>query len=433
MSRTTSQNSRFALVTLFALVAAALPAGCGVNVHSPSIRGIGYVRMEAVVKQHPLYPQLSQIDDAIAAINLSAAAPRVPLSASQIAAQTAILNRELREAQDRANKILAQKQTDYGNREREAVARALRAAGVSGSAAAALTMNAASAAQQRQAVAAANQDFQAYQQSVLSAGNAATSSVARQLQVQETQKLRAKAEQLQQAETDTSLKLSQADATQRLAIRTRLSNLAMDESTRTSLQNQLAALNAKEANALDAQRKADAATMLAYRKQLDAETAAQIRSQVSSMQGQTQAKLLERRNEVGAQLRGMGSPSVPAAIPPNVKSQIAGIHKTFLAQFQADAQKTVADYNATKADLDRQFEALHGADVGATGAAATELAALQKRRTVLYQQIVDQVTREASRIAKERGFSIVFDNVNAAAGGYDLTNDLIKDVESQHE
>jgi hypothetical protein len=433
MSRTTSQNNRLAFIAPFALVAAMLPAGCGVNVHSASVRGVGYVRLEAVVKQHPLYPQLSQIDDAIAAINLSAAAPRVPLSASQIAAQTAILNRQLRTAQDRANRILAQKQSDYANRERQAVAQALKAAGISGSAAAAMTMNATSAAQARQAVVAANQDFAAYQQSVVSAGNAATSSVARQLQAQESQKLRAKAEQLQQSETDASLKLSQADATQRLPIRTRLSNLAMDESTRTSLQNQLAALNAKENAALEAQRKADAATMLAYRKQLDAETGAQIRSQVSSMQGQTTAKLLERRNEVGAQLRNMGSPSVPTAIPPNVKSQIAGIHKTFTAQFAADAQKTVADYNSTKADLDRQFAALHGADVGATGAAATELAALQKRRTALYQQIVDQVSREASRIAQQRGFSIVFDNVNAAAGGYDLTNDLIKDVESQHE
>jgi len=192
MSRTTSQNSRFALVASFVLVAAVLPAGCGVNVHSSSVRGIGYVHVDAVVKAHPLYPQLSQLDDAIAAINLSAAAPRVPLSASQIAAQTGILNRELRAAQDRANRILAQKQAEYAGRERQAVAQALKAAGVSGSAVAALEMNATSAAQTHQAVAAANQDFQAYQQSVVSAGNAATNAVARQLQTQESQKLRAK-------------------------------------------------------------------------------------------------------------------------------------------------------------------------------------------------------------------------------------------------
>jgi hypothetical protein len=416
------------------LVAAVLPSGCGANVHSSSIRGTGYVRLDEVVKHHPLYPQLSQIDDAIASINLSAAAPRVPLSASQIAKQTSILNGELRAAQDRANKILAQKQSSYAAKEAQAVSAALRAAGISGAAAAAMQMNGASASQARQAVAAANQDFQSYQQSVLSAGNAASNSVVRQLQIQAAQKYRAKAEQLQQQETDASLKLSQADASQRLAIRTRLSNLAMDESTRKDLQNQLAALNVKENNALDAQRRSDAATLQAYHRQLDAQTSSAIRSQVSSMQGETQAKLLERRNEVGAQLRNMGAaPAVPAAVPPNVKKQIADIHRTFTAQFQRDAQKTVGDYNATKSDLDRQFAALHGADVGATGAAATELAALQKRRGALYKQISDQVSRDASRIAQERGFSIVFENVNAAPGGYDLTNDIIKDVESQHE
>ncbi|MGA9946200.1 MAG: OmpH family outer membrane protein, partial [Candidatus Cybelea sp.] len=95
--------------------------------------------------------------------------------------------------------------------------------------------------------------------------------------------------------------------------------------------------------------------------------------------------------------------------------------------------KTVQEYNATKSDLDRQFAALHGADVGATGATAKELSALQKRRNDLYAQIVAQVERDAKRIAKEQGFSIVFVNIWSAAGGYDLTNELIKDVESQHE
>ncbi len=86
-----------------------------------------------------------------------------------------------------------------------------------------------------------------------------------------------------------------------------------------------------------------------------------------------------------------------------------------------------------RADLDRQFAALHGADVGATGAAGKELDSLQKRRAQLYGQIVAQVERDATRIAKEHGFSIVFVDIWSAAGGYNLTNELIKDVESQHE
>ena len=158
-----------------------------------------------------------------------------------------------------------------------------------------------------------------------------------------------------------------------------------------------------------------------------------LRSQVGAIQAQTQAKLAEHRNEVSAQLRSLAPAPAPTNLPPAVSAQIAQIHKQFVGQFQAEANKTIADYNATKTDLDRQFAALHGADVGATGAAAKELDSLQKRRADLYRQIVAQVQRDAARIAKESGFAVVFVNVRAAAGGYDMTNQVIKDVESQHE
>lgn len=406
--------------------------GC-VDVHSSSIRGTGYVRMDEVVKHHPLYPQLTQLDDGIAAINLAAAAPHVPLNASQIAAQTALLNRELHDAQNRANAILAKKQQDYAGRERQAIAAALTAAGINPGAYAAGQMSATSAQQVREAAAAANQDYLAYQQSVVAQSNAAGSAIAHQLQQQAAQKYATKAAQLQQNETDLSLRLTQADAAQRLAIKTRLSNLALDESTRKDLENQLAAINAREGAAIETQRSADAKTLSAYKAQLDAQTGAAMRAQAGALAGQTQAKLAERRNAVGSQLRSLGAPALPANLPAGVSQKLAAIHKQFTAQFQADAAKTVADYESTKTDLDKQFAALHGADVGATGAAAKELEALQKRRDTLYQQIVDQITREASRIAKERGFSIVVDHVAGAAGGYDLTTDLIKDVESLHE
>jgi hypothetical protein len=409
-------------------------AGCAPNVHSAAIRGAGYVRIDEVVKHHPLYGQISQLDDAIAAINLQAAGPQVPLGAAQIATQTAQLNRELHEAQLRANKILAQKQQDYVRREQQAVSAALAAAGIKGSGAlAAQQMSGVSAAQAAQATNAANADLMAYQQNVIAQNNAASSSIQKQLQTQASDKYRAKAEELQQNETDLSLRLTQQDATQRLAIKMRLNNLALDPAARKQAQSQLAAIDARETAALETQRNADAATLRAYRAQLDRETGGAIRTQVGAIAQQTRAKLEERRNQVGSQLRSIGPPSLPTNLPPNVQAQIAAIHHRFVGQFQADAAKTVQEYNATKGDLDRQFAALHGADVGATGATAKELAALQKRRSDLYAQIAAQVERDAKRIAKEQGFSIVFVNIWSAAGGYDLTNELIKDVESQHE
>ncbi|MGA8099194.1 MAG: hypothetical protein WB810_11100 [Candidatus Cybelea sp.] len=409
-------------------------AGCAPNVHSAAIRGAGYVRIDEVVKHHPLYGQISQLDDAIAAINLQAAGPQVPLGAAQIASQTTQLNRELHDAQVRANKILAQKQQDYERREQQAVSAALAAAGIKGSGAlAAQQMSGVSAAQVAQATNAANADLMAYQQNVIAQNNAASSSIQKQLQTQASDKYRAKAEQLQQNETDLSLRLTQQDATQRLAIKMRLNNLALEPAARKQAQSQLAAIDARETAALETQRNADAATLRAYRAQLDRETGDAIRTQVGAIAQQTRAKLEERRNQVGSQLRSIGPPALPTNLPPNVQAKIAAIHRQFAGQFQADAAKTVQEYNATKSDLDRQFAALHGADVGATGATAKELSALQKRRSDLYAQIAAQVERDAKRIAKEQGFSIVFVNIWSAAGGYDLTNELIKDVESQHE
>jgi hypothetical protein len=432
-----SPNSAVRLARLTAVLCAGATlaiGGCAPNVHSSAIRGTGYIRLDEVVKHHPLYAQLTQLDDAIAAINLQVVAPQVPLNAKQITAQVAVLNRQLRDAQDRANKILAQKQRDYAGREQQAVSAALAAAGVRGSgASAAQQMSGASAQQAAQAAQAANSDLMAYQQNVIAQDNAASSSVAKQLQTQAAEKYRAKAEQLQQNETDLSLRLTQQDAATRLAVKMKLNNLALDPDARKQAQAQLAALAAKEAAALGAQRNADEATLRAFRAELDRQTGDAIRSQVGAIQAQTRVKLEERRNEVGSQLRSLGPPSLPANLPPDVQSRIAAIHKQFVSQFQADAGKTVAEYNDTKSDLDRQFAALHGADVGATGAAAKELAALQKRRGDLYQQIVAQAERDAKRIAKDQGFSIVFVNIWAAAGGYDLTNQVIKDIESQHE
>jgi hypothetical protein len=416
------------------LTAALSVTACAPNVHSSTVRGTGYVRLDEIVKRHPLYPALTQLDDAIAAIELQSTAPQVPLGARQIATQTTELNRELRDAQQRANAILAQKQRDYAQREEQAVRTALAAAGIHGAGAlAAAQMSGASAQQAQQAARAADADLMAYQQNVIAQDNAASSAIVKQLQAQASQKYRAKAEQLQQNETDLSLQLTQQDAASRLAVKTRLSNLAMDPAARKQAVAQLDALNAKEASALGAQRNADAAILRNYRTQLDKETGDAIRAQVGAIQAQTRGKLEEHRNVVGSQLRSLAPAPMPTNLSPGVQAQLAKIHRQFVGAFQADAGKTIQEYQATKSDLDRQFAALHGADVGATGAAAKELNSLQKRRSDLYQQIVAQVERDASRIAKDRGFSIVFLNIQAAAGGYDLTNQVIKDVESQHE
>lgn len=423
------------LVTL-ALAAAVVFVGCSrVDVHSEKVRGVAYVRIDEVIKHHPLYPQVQQLENAVTAINLEATMPRAPLSPQEITQQTNLLNKQLKDAQNRANAIIAQKQRQYGDQERQADIAALKAAHIDPAAAGiGEQMNATSQQQAQAAAQAAQQDYQQYQQSVVAQDNKAMSSVAQQLSKEADQKFRARAEEYQQEETDLSLRLAQQDATQRLALRTKANNIAMDPTTRKEVADQLAALDKKESDQVAALRAQHAKDLAAYQNQLRSQTGVAIQKQMSTIRTQTQAKLSARQQQVGAQLRGLGAAPVPRqSIPPDVQAQLAKIHQQFGAKFQSDAQATVAEYNATKSDLDRQFAALHGEDVGATGAAAKQLSDLQKRHDDLLAQIQSQIQREANKVAKDDGFTVVFDNVQAANGGYDLTNDLIRDVESLHE
>ncbi|HET9029495.1 MAG TPA: OmpH family outer membrane protein [Candidatus Aquilonibacter sp.] len=423
-------------VASLALASAIITGGCSrVDVHSSTVRGVAYIRVDDVIKHHPLFPQVQQLETAMTAINLEATIPRAPLTPQEIAQQTQALNAQLKSAQDRANAALGQIREKYQAQERDADIAALKAAHIDPAAAGiGQAMSATSQQQLAQAAQTAQKNFAQYQQDVVAQDRAAMNSVAAQLSKEADQKIRARAEQYQQQETDLSLRVAQQDSSQRLALKTKMNNIAMDAAERKQVAQQLAALDKKEADAVNAMRSQHAKELGAYQDQVRKETNAKIQAQAASIQSQTQAKLSARQQEVGAQLRSLGAPPVPQqSLPPDVRKQLMDIHQQMAQKFQADAQATAEQFNTTKADLDAQFAALHGENVGATGAAAKQLRDLQKRHDDLLAQIQSQIQREAVKLAKDMGFTVVLDNVSAAPGGYDLTNDLIHDVEGLHE
>jgi hypothetical protein len=362
----------------------------------------------------------------------------VPRTAAQIAAETKHLNAELKSAQDRANALLRQKQQDYARREQAAIRAALAAAGqgTNGNAPVSAMQNV--TAQQAQQVAnQANADFQAYQKSVIDQDNAAVRQISQQLSARADSAYRQKATQLQEKESQLGLELSQQDASKRLQLRMKLNNLALSDTARKQLRDQLSAIDANEAAVVDAQRKRDQQELAAYQKQLRDKTNAQIAAQASKIHAQTQAKLQARHNEVSrqvaSQLQGLQPAAVPSDLPAATRDKLAQIDKQYKSQFQADAQKTIQQYQATKADLDAQYAALQGADGAATGAANKQLADLQHQRDELYNKMVDQVKRDAASVATKRGLQVVFISVVAAPGGIDLTDDVEKDIESLHQ
>jgi hypothetical protein len=427
---------------IFAGLAAAIIvlAGCAQQrADDPNVRGIGYVRLEEVLKKHPLYPQLSQIDDSIDALGLhSLGSGAVPHTGKQIAVQTKELNAELKAAQDRANGILRQKQLDYAQREQAAISAALAAAGAgTNGAQSAQAMQSISASQAQQVTTQANTDFAQYQQSVIAQSNAALQSIGAQLSARADRAFGQRATQLQERESQLSLELSQADAGKRLQLRLKLNGLALPDATRKEYRDELAALDGREAAAVAAQRARDQQTLAAYRAQLNGQVRSEMAAQSAKIHTDTQAKLQTRRNEVSqavsSQLQGLRPAPVPSNLPAATRDRIAQIDHTFKAQFQADAQKTIAQYQATKAELDARYAELQGADASATGAANSQLGQLQRERDDLYNKMVEQIRRDAGTVAAKRGLQVVLVNIEAAPGGIDLTNDVERDIESLHE
>ncbi len=387
------------------------------------------------MKHHPLAAQLEQLNDAIAAIHLEASLPRAPLSPAEIVAQTKDLNAQLQAAQDRVTAVVGAKRQQYEQKERAADLAALKAAGIDPAAAGlGAQMNATSQQQAQAAAAAAQSDYAQYQASVISQDNAAASAIASQLSKEADQKYRALAEQDQQDETDLSLRLAQADAAERLSLKTKLSNLAMDAELRKSVTDQLSALDKKENDQVAAMHERHVRELAAYRVQLGTQTNAAISKQMAAIRNETSAKLSARKAQVGAQLRGLGgAPVASQTLPPDLKKKLLEIHQQIATQFQSDVQGAINAYGQTKNELDLQFAALHGQNVGAVGAAVKQLADLQKRHDDLQAQMQIQIQNEAQRLAKKMGFTVVLDSVQAAPGGYDMTNDVLHDIESLHE
>ena len=422
------------------MAAAFLLAGCAQpNANDPNVRGIGYVRIKDVLAVHPLYPQLSQIQNAIDALNLKAlGAAAVPRTPAQIAQQTQELNRELRDAQNHANSILQAKQKDYAQREQEAINAALAAAGAGTNGAGTVeNMQSTANEQAQQVTQAANADFRAYQQSVVAQDTAAVQQLQKQLDDRASAAYRQRATQLQEHESQYSLELSQQDAARRLDLRMKLGNLALGDADRKQLNSQLAALDAAENQKVDAMRKHDEQTLAAYQTQLRAQTQDQLAVQVAKIHEQTRSKLTTRQNQVSqqvsSQLQGLRPQAVPSNLPQSTRERLAQIDAQFKSQFRADAQKTIAAYQQTKAALDAQYAALQGADGMADAAASKQLSALQKQRDDLYGRMVDQIRKDAAAAAARRGLHVVFSSINAAAGGIDLTDDVKKDMESLHQ
>src|ERR1700729_1033389 len=138
MSRALSSKRRGAPagLTTLSLAALLLASGCthggesaGTSGSSAGSRTVGYVDMDDLVKRHPLYGELSRLDDDVAALQLRSVGGQTALSPGELERERRALQKELDAATNRARAALKAKQDEYGKQEAEAIRQALAAAG----------------------------------------------------------------------------------------------------------------------------------------------------------------------------------------------------------------------------------------------------------------------------------------------------------------
>ncbi len=404
--------------------------------------------MSDLLKKHPLYGQLAQYDTNIQALDLGGLAPHALAAGPQLAREEAQLDAQLSAAAKRTNDILQAKGKVYQDRENAAIAAALRqTATVNGPSVGSVRneMEATARGQAADVNAQASSDLDAYRKHLEAQDIAEIDAAQHTLAARADRSYRAKAEELTAKEATLSLKLANDDAAERLSLRTRLTSLALDDAQRDEANKALAALDRKEADALAAQRNTDGQTLAALRSQLRLQVAARMQAQVGPIRARSQQRYRERadelRNEfvpqngplIATTVNGRPVTTVNPKLPPDLRARIEKLHADYTTAFQSDAKSTIADFTKTRADLARRYAVLHGTDEASTQSAQAEIASLQKKRSDLYAEMVDQIGREVKTLAQARGISVVVTDPSAPAGGIDLTDDAMKDIETLHE
>jgi hypothetical protein len=431
------------------VIAGLLLAGCNKDGALTSQSGkplgaVGYVRMDDLVKVHPLYGQLSRLDEDMQALQLKSIGTGPTLAPAALRKEQAALQHEFAEASKRAKTELDRKQDDYRKREQEAVRQALAAAGgVSGASGASIQAGIQQqfAAQAQTVASDAQKNLDAYRNQLMTQDRAALLVLQHSLNDSAARRYRTNYEQLQKKEADYALQLATEDSADRLSLRAKLSNLVLDDPSREEARKALEAIDRKEADALAAMKNRDGATLVTLQKQLRDGTGAELNGQAATMRARTLAKINRREIETRAAVisRLGGAPAggtgvaLPASLPPDMRDKLEALHKKYQEDFSKDAKTTIDEFQKTRTDLAQRFARLQGVDAGAQAGSSKQFDALQKQRAELYDQMIAQIGREVKFIAARRGINVVFSDVVAPAGGIDLTADAEKDIESLHE
>lgn len=221
----------------------------------------------------------------------------------------------------------------------------------------------------------------------------------------------ARAQQFREQEATLAFDLERANGGTRLALRLKLDDLRLPPPARAKVQMQLAALDAREQNAILAQRRRDSATLAAYRTLLVNQGAAANARMTAQLQAKAAANFAVRRR-----VAQNGAGTLDATALPN---RLA----TFEASYRSNADAGAVDAGMRQAstDISQRFAALAAADARSRRDVSAQITTLEADRNALYRSIVAQILRTATRLAQQRGLAAVHYAGARPEGSVDLT------------
>jgi hypothetical protein len=385
----------------------------------------GYVRMDTLMRAHPLAASLANLDRQIATLQAQLAMPRAAQDTADLRAAQKNLQGQLEQASARAQAALHDHGLALAAQERSLITALI--AKQNGQTQAGHHNS--DSSQNFNAAISNQQD--SYQKQLQHDRQKAVQALAADINERDTRLYQSKVDSLHQQERDDALKLAQADSGERTSLQAKASNSRLNDADKKAVAASLSALDAKE----DAQHKAEVAAdgqLLAHlHDQLQSDSQKEFNSQVARLQSSSEAELRARGLVTQVQTAASTQPlPVPTQPPSNaaLNAQIKRIHAQFQERFNADTRASVAAFKATHAQLQARFDTLVRERRNAEKNLVDELQRLQKQRDAMSARMTSQIQTETVSVAEHASIDVVLTNVLAQSHAVDLTNDVATQI-----
>jgi hypothetical protein len=381
--------------------------------------GAGYVDLARLVREHPLYGQLTHYDRAIAALRATQTAWNANARRQEIATDRRAMQLRFANA---SQQMLALSQANANTFE------AGERRGLDSLAAAAQSSPphpAAFAASERSTYAAIraheDADLARYRNDLAREEQQMVAQVQQSFMRRAQDAYDRRATQLRESEADLALELTRRNAHRVLLLHLRIDALQLAADQRRAAATQLTQVLRAQSEELVKQRGRDDRVLADYRASIGRQTSAESARVIARIEQRTNANFAARVAALHAQA-ALPARALPTPLPSSrdFRAEVATMQRSSGNTFATTTDSTGRAFSAARAALGAQFANVASIDERSTGSVATQIAELQRERAAVRGDIVAWIMRDAGRVARERGLTSV--QTSRSNGAIDLTS-----------